>query len=200
MLRFRFLTCSCCKTRLDAVKYKGFRRLTKDDLLKKINNAKSTFLRKNNKVDDGLQVQLNDYICNSCILFAINFVNVMHQEAFEIDCSPDSTASSSSVMEDSTVNTSANEDLALTHNTTLREPYLDKIDLEERNKDTEHIILDFMRSYASHKSCIICKRKNIHFKLTVVPLEAIVDAFIQTEILIPRKCRCCAKHLLNLNI
>ena len=66
---------------------------------------------------------------------------------------------------------------------------------EDKKKDSKIVEIEISRTIASHKSCIICKPHNIHQKLRQIPIEAIIDTYIQRDILIPEGCRCCSCHL-----
>ncbi len=53
-------------------------------------------------------------------------------------------------------------------------------------------MVDIPRTSASHTRCVVCSRSN---NLVNVPNEAFLDAYVRSNILIPKGDRCCKEHL-----
>lgn len=62
----------------------------------------------------------------------------------------------------------------------------------------KNIHLNILSTQSSHKYCIVCKKQaNSRVKLSVIPLKARTQAFIDKAIFIDSKARCCPFHLLH---
>lgn len=82
-----------------------------------------------------------------------------------------------------------------------------KIDLSSNNhslssdlkvntsKKTNKLSVDILRTKSQHKACIVCRPKHLNQKLRVIPIDAIIDAYVQRNILVPENGRCCSIHL-----
>lgn len=65
----------------------------------------------------------------------------------------------------------------------------------ETNNLSNKIQLDITRGYSSHKKCVVCCISNSNKKMHLVPIEAILDTYIERGILLKIGCRCCSSHL-----
>ena len=62
----------------------------------------------------------------------------------------------------------------------------------------KNIHLNILSTQTSHKYCIVCKKKaNSRVRLSVIPLKARTQAFIDRAIVIDSKARSCPFHLLH---
>lgn len=61
------------------------------------------------------------------------------------------------------------------------------------------IIVQYSRTNASHKWCLICENSNNYRKLKLIPIKARLDVFIRRRIMIPKNCRACNCHFNELN-
>lgn len=67
--------------------------------------------------------------------------------------------------------------------------------------DREEVRVKIPKAQSSHRRCVVCSMpfriENLKQQSTIICEEAIVDCFVETGILIKRKCRCCASHLIE---
>lgn len=62
------------------------------------------------------------------------------------------------------------------------------------NDNQNCLSIDIQRTMASHKKCVVCYRKDSSTKLRKLNDEAILDAYLKTNIFIPFNCRVCSYH------
>ena len=201
MNNLRSENCVICNVRLDNVKSKNVRTLLKNDQINVFKLVKKFILSKRNKLDFNQEIVAGKKVCNRCILDKKDFEKKIIEEIADVGFSRDQVETQSSIeygilesnndlnqqIEDSSVPM-----MSMPVETNLKNQTSDK---QDQNKS----ILNIRSTYASHRSCFICKNSNLLKKLTLVPKEAIVELYIERDILIPFNTRCCRNHLDDFN-
>jgi len=167
--------CTCCNIRLDKVKKAAFHAVSSQHLVEKLNSAKSTILVNKKKPIDNNVIQTGDFVCESCIAFSNRFANSTKKKTnrrLTVHCL---------YREHSEASTSRE------HDSTKENIYANEPEIP-----IEKITVNIPRIHAMHSCCVVCKRRG---SLITVPDDAILDVYINRNILIPKDGRCCKSHI-----
>jgi hypothetical protein len=167
--------CACCTLFLSHLKDNQIQSVSSQPLLEKLNAARSAILEKKKRTIDNNVIESGNLVCKPCINFANRFkpsTSTKRQTTRRLTIHPlfrdQSEASTSRVSSSSDEST------------------------YEEEQVIEKISVAIPRTSINNKNCVVCKTSG---KLSRVPQQAFLNAFIERNIIIPNGSRCCKKHL-----
>jgi len=189
--------CCCCSRWLKS-NDKSIRSVSKPELLNKLNKIRPP---RNNRM-----FIAHDFICSRCVTRAnLSSKNQINNDQ---DVNSNSNYDNSSIdgVFDDNSNMMIQDDDSNKYNdnSTIKNILLNNHNensknksssTSEKNNKTNKISIDISRAVSSHKKCLICKPHNINQKLRRIPIEAIIDVYLERDLLIPEGSRCCSCHL-----
>lgn len=191
--------CCCCKRRLHSTD-KNKRSVSNKDLIRKLNNLRQLKHSENTRT-----IVSEDFTCAACISRAnridnsYNNSNNTNDHSIEHDTNNNLIDSNdySYVANDHLIEININNNPIDTNDHgiyTIDRSNVTNDHQKTLNKNESKLQINISRTLATHKKCFICKPHNLNQKLKRLSINAIVEVYVQLNILIPEGARCCQNH------